>query len=312
MAASENYLDPDVGYLLGMIVARGQIIDSTSGRKVLIQFPAKNLDAVGISKSFNQETHIQQSLYKIKERLEDLMEAKTEVSNASGHISLTFRFHSRNTTWRNLSYLLSPNQSYFDFTIPQSVFNAETETKKEFVRGIADCAGFIRDSNNYMGGKRRVYLEINNKNWLLPIQLCRLLQVDLGLPVQMIQWGHPNTRAPRSHGAGVSWAKEHQVKVFSEAFSNIGFYVYYKQEILEEFAAADERIAGNIKKCNPNPDLRRIERKPKHEEEKSEKLPELIRGKHFSAFWQICLKLGCQQCIAAPHEDSGFDESAEQ
>jgi len=308
---TENYLDPDVAYLLGMIVARGRIVDSEAGRHIIIQFPAKNLIAQGITKSFVQEEHIQHSLYKIKERLEGLMEAKTEVASTSGHVTLTFRFHSRNTTWRNLEYLLSPGQSYYDFVIPQSIFNADTQTKKEFVRGIADCAGFIRASNNYMGGKRRVYLEINNRNWQLPIQLCDLLQIHLNVPVQMIQWGHPNTREPRYRSKSQSWAKEHQVKIFSEEFLKIGFYVQYKEEILQEFAAADARIHGNIRTCNPNKSIRRIEKKPRHPDEKSEKIPTAIRGKHFNSYWQICLKLGCQQCRDAPQEEIPFEEPGE-
>ena len=32
-----------------------------------------------------------------------------------------------------------------------------------------------------------------------------------------------------------------------------------------------------------------------HPEEISEKLPQELRGKHFDAYWQICLELGCTQ-----------------
>lgn len=299
--ASENYLDPDVAYLLGMIVARGKFVDNDASKLIVIEFPAKNLLAESKTKSFNQEEHLQQSLYRIRERLDELLEAKTEVKTVRGHVSLTIRFHSRNLTWRNLTHILGPSTSYHDFGVPQNVFDSTTDVKREFVRGVADCAGFIRDSNNYMGGKRRVYIEINNKNWTLPIQLCKLLQVDLNIPVQLIQWGHPNTREPHKKNGGTSWAKEHQVKIFAENFLSVGFYVDYKQQILEEFADEDREVSvGNLRKCNPNPKIRKVTKKPAHPGERDTKIPTQLRGRHFNAFWQICTRLGCTQCIATP------------
>jgi hypothetical protein len=193
--------------------------------------------------------------------------------------------------------LLKGCQSFHDFEIPEQIFNGDSVIKKEFVRGVADCAGFIRESNNYMGGKRRVYIEINNKNWRLPIQLCDLFQRHLSVPVQLIQWGHPNTREPKqTKKKGTTWAREHQVKIFSEAFQPIGFYIKYKQEILNEFALADAKKTGNINICNPNPKIRRRDKKPKHREENNPIIPPELRGRHYNTYWQICLDLGCQQC----------------
>jgi hypothetical protein len=149
-----------------------------------------------------------------------------------------------------------------------------------------------------MGSKNRVYLELPNRNWKLPIQVCALLQQDLNVPVQLIQWGHPNTREPNQNRAkGSTWAREHQIKIFAEAFLPIGFYVKYKQEILEEFSEHDKKRPGNINKCNPNPRIRQVRKKPKHIEENNSLLPTRVRGKHFNTYWQICLALGCKQCF---------------
>jgi hypothetical protein len=311
MFACENYLDPDVAYLLGMLVARGTIIDREGNKKIEISFPARNLFAPGITKSFDQKKHIRQAAYGIKERLEELMEAKGRVSGLERetNISLTFIFGSRNMTWRNVRYLLSERTSQYDFQVPENIFRSPTDIKKEFVRGVADCAGFIRQSNNYMGGKRRVYLEINNRNWLVPVQICRLLQVDLSVPVQLIQWGHPNVRMPNDpDNPSTVWAKEHQVKIFAESYLSIGFHSQYKQAILEEFADDDKEIKGSIRPCNPNPKIRRIKPKETHIGELSEILPASLRGKHFDAYWQICTQLGCQQCVEVPREESFEDD----
>jgi len=293
---SENYLDPDVAYLLGLIIARGTLYESSGDKKIIIDFPFKNLEAEGIHKKYNQKEHLNYSLLQIKERISELIETDISVDSQEHSASLIIRFLRNSLPWRNICHLLGKGKTHFsEFLIPEQVFTAPRETQREFIRGIADSAGFIRESNNYMGNKRRVYLEIANKNWLLPVQLCALLQQELHVSVQLIQWGHPNTREPYELKRGTSWAREHQVKIFSEAFLPIGFYVKYKQEILEEFAKDDLDKPGSILPCNPNPKVRRHQPKPKHPAEKSKLLPFKLRGKHFDNYWGICLCLGCKQ-----------------
>ena len=57
----------------------------------------------------------------------------------------------------------------------------------------------------------------------------------------------------------------------------------------------------------------RRKKKKRHSEEKNLTLPVRVR-KHFDAYWQICLALGCRQCVltdeAAPLE-SDIDEESE-
>jgi len=297
MLLSENYLDPDFAYYLGLVVARGTLYESGGDRKVIIEFPHKNLIAEGITKTYNQQEHLQISLNQIAERLRELFECDTRVQHASGVENIVLRFSRNSMGWRNTVHFLGSETSFHHFKIPHQIFGAPLDMQKEFVRGIADCAGFIRESNNYMGLKRRVYLEINNKNWRLPVQICCLLQKHLDVPVHTITWGHPNIREPQQTFPGTAWAREHQVKIFSEAFEPIGFYVQYKDEILHEFIASDRKISGNITECNPNPRIRRISRKPKHPEENNPLIPPEIRGKHFDASWRLCRGLGCDQMV---------------
>lgn len=296
MIVSKNYLDPDMAYVLGLIVARGTLYESGSDKRVVIEFPYKNLEAEGIKKKYNQSEHLRFSLNQIRERIYELTETDIQVVDIKHSAQLIIRFLRNSIFWRNVNYILGyDKKSYYDFEIPKQVFDSPIDIQKEFVRGMADVAGFIRHSNNYMGNKRRVYLEISNRNWDIPVQICSLLQTQLKVPVQCIQWGHPNTREPRELKKGITWAREHQVKIFSEAFLPIGFYVKYKQDILEEFAEADEKLDGNILFCNPNPKVRRFSKKPKHPEEKNRILPKEIRGKHFNSAWEICVCMGCKQ-----------------
>ncbi len=304
---TENFLDEDVAYLLGLIVMRGQLYDRGSERGITIEFPFKSLRVEG----FDQELHLQLSVNRIRDRIQELVESLVQVEEASGAFIFSVRFLQNPVTWRNLRYHLGSRRSYKDFQIPAGVMNAPQEIQIEFMRGVADVGGFIRDSNRYIDGRRRVYLEVHNRNWILSIQLCALLQQKLDVPVQLIQWGHPNMREPRG---GSHWAREHQVKIFTEAFEPVGFTIEYKNKTLQKFARQDRRLRGGLVPCNPNEDIRRVKAKKRHPDEKSTALPVRLRNHHFDAYWQICLELGCKQCVsvevAAPFEHD-IDEATE-
>mgnify|MGYP000020472284 CR=1 FL=1 len=166
--------------------------------------------------------------------------------------------------------------------------------KKEFLRGFADVVS-ARYSNRNRWGKCRIYLDVLNPNWRLPVQLCHLLQDYLHVPVDTITWGHPNIRDPKlkdyRNGKRHAWAREHQIKIFADDFKQIGFYMEHKQEILEELAEYNE-VKGfeKAKYCDPPKEIRK---KPRHPEENSDKLPETLRGRHYDSSWQICADLGC-------------------
>ena len=294
---TENYLDPDVAYLLGLITIRGELYESQGDKRVIIQFPFKSLIAEGIAIHVDQKSQLDSAVNQIRDRLQELVENPIEVVRGEKEFVFSMRFLRNSMVWRNIRYMFGDKLSYREFDIPPSVLNTQDSTVKiEFLRGVADAAGFVRKSNLYVSGENRVYIEVNNRNWKLPLQLCRLMQVDLDVPVQMIQWGHPNVRNPNKIKS-MAWAKEHQVKVFVEAFSKIGFYVPYKENILQELVSEDLKLdRSSTKKCNPNPKLRRrSKRKPKHTGEKSQNLPEEVR-RHFNSYWRICLALGCDQC----------------
>ena len=294
---TENYLDPDVAYLLGLITIRGELYESQGDKRIVIQFPFKSLIAEGIKTHVDQKDQLDMAVNRIRDRLQELVESHIDVDRGNNEIIFSMRFLRNSMVWRNIRYMFGRKRSFREFEIPRSILEAlDDAIKIEFLRGVADAGGFVRPSNHYLNGKNRVYIEVNNRNWKLPTQLCRLMQVDLDVPVQLIQWGHPNVRQPNKK-EGTAWAKEHQVKIFVEEFAKIGFYVRYKEKILKELVRADQKVGGkNPQKCNPNPEIRRIKKKPKHPGEKSNIVPKKLR-KHFNAYWQICLTLGCDQCV---------------
>src|SRR5271156_1872777 len=182
MIITENYLDLDVAYLLGLITIRGTFYESQGDKRIVIEFPFKSLVS-GLKTKVDQKEQLDIAANRIRDRLSELIEADISVARTDGAIKFSIRFLRNSMVWRNLRYLTANKTSYTEFEVPLSVRDSQNQAIKiEFLRGIADAGGFIRDSNRYINGKRRVYIEVNNQNWVLPIQLCAILQQDLDVP----------------------------------------------------------------------------------------------------------------------------------
>ena len=76
----------------------------------------------------------------------------------------------------------------------------------------------------------------------------------------------------------------------------IGFYIRYKDEILQELGEFNKENYPSSRPefCNPPKPIR--EKKPKHPAESDERLPPQLRGRHFDSYWQICEAMGCPRC----------------
>lgn len=301
-----DYMDEDVAYLVGLILVRGTLIEERDIKRLAIEFPYRSLEATGISTSFNQREALQSSANAIRDRLNELLDVDLKVENLNNSVIISSVFTKNTMAWRNLKLLLGGKTSYAEFELNPIFYEVETSVRKELIRGIADATGSIRPSNNYYS-RHRIYLEINNANWYLPIQICKLLQ-EMGVGVQLIQWGHPNTREPEKTDVDAeksTWAREHQIKIFPEEFESVGFYSQHKQKILEEFIEYNKKtFKKNHEECNPlEKDIRQP--KPRHPCENHEKIPERIRGRHFDGYWQICKALGCAQ--GKPSQQKSFD-----
>jgi len=310
----DDYIDEDVAYLLGLLAGRGTLSESGGQRQIVIEFSYVNLRVQGISSSFDQDTAITVGLVNIQRRLQELLDTSIFIVDKPNSKELVARFYTKNMVWRNLMTLTGGSTMHHTFNIPDIFFNPAlpADYKREFIKGYGDVAGNIRASNNYMGKLNRVRLDVLNANWRLPVQLCLLLQNELNVGVQMVQWGHPNTR-----GTTGNPFKEHQIQIFAKEYEKIGFNFPHKQKLLEEFIEADISSSPNqnYKGCPGRRNVQRI--KPPDPKENDPLIPALIKGKHYNAYWQICKDLGCTReplptAQSSMNLDLTADESTEE
>ncbi|MHB8336959.1 MAG: hypothetical protein ACYDEE_06060 [Ignavibacteriaceae bacterium] len=281
-----NFLTSDISYLLGLITGHGEIQYNNDVKKIIIDFEYKTLESKAITKVFDQRLHIQTSLDPVVYRIQQMGIDVQKVTD--NKISLVLLWTKEDISWLFIKYLINGTRfSYHNFLIPEPIFETTEINKKEFLRGLADVTGFVRKSNVDQAGRHRVYIEISNKNWFLPPQICQLAQ-SLNVAIQYIGYGHPNIRG----GSGTSWAKEHQIKIYAEDFENIGFYISHKNEALAELV---ENNKANFERrqslCTGT--VGHAKNKDVHPLETHEKLPAEINGQHFNSYKEICKCLGC-------------------
>jgi hypothetical protein len=295
-----TFLDPDMAYLLGLIVGRGTIREVSGMRQLVIDYPFRSLEAKGIKKSFDTKDKILLSLDDTINRLGELTEVTSKKVPSKNSVSVIIESTKNSLLWRNINKLLKGKTSFREMEVPEIIFEAEEEIKKEFLRGIADVTGSIGTGGRDQAGRHRVYISILNENWKLPIQICKLLQEEpLKIPVNTIDWGHPNIRNGHAkeynEGREQAWAREHQLKVYAECFEPVGFRIIHKNEILKELAEYNRTHFPGRKAKLCMPEKKRQKQREIHPEENSSKLPQELRGKHCDTFWQVCLELGCKQ-----------------
>ncbi len=286
-----NFLTPDISYLLGLITGRGEIQYSRDIKKIVIDFEYKALQSKAITKIFDQKLHIQTSLDSVVARLQNMgINVRKDVSDSK--ITLVLLWDKEDISWLFIKFLINGTRfSYHDFQVPEPIFETDNTNKKEFLRGLSDVTAYVRNSNRDQRSKHRVYIEISNKNWFLPPQLCELLQ-SLDVAVQYIGYGHPNLRAGKTKKTTTSWAKEHQMKIYAEDFEKVGFYISHKNEALEELSEYNKSTFTNKQKlCDGTSKRKRV--KNNHPHETHDKLPDEIQGKHFNGFKEICKCLNC-------------------
>jgi hypothetical protein len=280
----------DLAYLLGLICGRGSL--DYNAKKINIKFPFRLRQIHSSGGDTNQRDRMIIDLDSIVNRLADFTGKAVRKEDNDTNVVLSIPFSSETHTWQIISRFYNSEVDFHHFNLPSEIYYTPFQFKENFIKGVGDTAGFITEGNADQQHRHRVYIEIPNVNWILPIQLCSLLQDGLDIPVNTITWGHPNIR-----GKG-NWKKEHQIKVYAEYYEKIGFTVQYKQRILEEYASENRNNSKNLalKYCNPkNKKIRSI--KDPSPDESSQDLPNILKGSHYNSFWEICYRLGCNKCI---------------
>ena len=289
-----DYIDEDVAYILGMILMRGTFLDRGSGGTLAIKFPHR-LDTIhppaGYELDINRSTALELALYKVRDLMEEVLGVPVSVAGKRGQATIRADFLSNTLAWRDLRLLCGGETSYERFLLPEVIFEAPRDIQLGLMRGIADCSADPSAKDNAWGTSHRIVLQFQHANWKLPLQVCSLLQTELGIKVQHVLWGHPNVRGS---GGARSWAKEHRMRIFAEEFRPVGFGFEYKQKVLDALADWNEKNPQARRRfCNPKVKKTR-QTKPKHPDEKSDSLPPELR-RHFNSASAICKALGCKQ-----------------
>jgi hypothetical protein len=122
-----DYCDSDVAYLLGLIVARGQLVEESDARRIIIEFPGSTMQVEGIATSFDQPMEIKLGLVDIAFRLRNLLETDIDIiDSGQGTHRLMIRFHRHNMIWRNIRLMLGDTTHFGAFRIPEILLSEAT------------------------------------------------------------------------------------------------------------------------------------------------------------------------------------------
>lgn len=287
-------MNNQMAYLVGMILGNGEIQRNTNDTTITIEIPHKNLkDDEGREVSI----YVKSSLVDIRNVIEPLLGHFLSISQTKKATSISFTKPNADYTIREILRFIGSGVHHSTMTMNDELFNITTDEKKELLRGVADVTGYIRKSNIAYGndGWHRVYIEIPG-NWQFVIDIANMLK-KLDIPVQTIDFGHPNFRDSNlkkyNEGKHKYWKKEHQVKIWANEFLPIGFNIVHKQKALEIYTEElleylDEKKTHKFYWEKPI----RLKNKPIHPMENDESLPEKIKGKHFNSWTQLAEELG--------------------
>lgn len=292
-------MNTEMAYLLGMICGNGEIVRGTSETTISIDIPHKKVET---EEFHDVKLYVKASLSDIRSVLEPLV--GSGFSHIQNEHSTILSFSKPNSDYliREILRYTGAATSHDNMRVHQDVFSFTLDEKKQFLRGFADVTGYVRRGNAFIDAyKHRVYLEVPN-NWFMVVDICNILK-DVGVPVQSIDWAHPNMRDGNlkkyNQGSQNFWKKEHQIKIYVNEFLPIGFNIIHKNEALKTFS--DELVAGfTANGKNPADITHRFywegngknKVKPHHPCENDSFIPDQIRGKHYNSWKEIAKDLG--------------------
>lgn len=292
-------MNNEMAYLLGMICGNGEINNNFGTTIISIEIPHKKLQ----TEDFHDvKIYVKASIADIRKVLEPLIGSGISFTQNKTVTILSFSKPKEDFLIREILRYVGAAVTHNNMRINNDVFSFTTDQKKMFLRGFCDVTGYIRRSNYFIDKyKHRVYIEIPN-NWFMVVDICNLLK-NLRIPVQNIDWAHPNMRDGKltkyNQGKPNFWKKEHQIKIYANEFLPIGFGVIHKTQALQTYS--DELIAGfkenNIVASDVTHNFYwevngKNKIKPHHPCECDISLPIQIRSKHYNSWKQIAEDLG--------------------
>lgn len=287
-------MNVEMAYLVGLVLGNGEIQRGSKETTITIDIPYKNLYTDDLK---DVGIYVKASVVDIRSIVEPLIGRNIIVTQSSNATKLSFSKDNDDYAMREIIRLIGKGTHHSSMRMNDDLFKITTEEKLSLLRGIADSTGYIRRSNIAFGqdGAHRVYIEIPG-NWYMVIDIANMLR-DVDIPVQTIDFGHPNFRDANmvkyNEGKKKFWKKEHQVKVFANEFIPVGFNIKHKQDALEKYSEELLDFIDPIKTHKfywEKPVRARI--KPIHPGENDDSLPIEIRGKHFDSWQELAKYLG--------------------
>ncbi len=287
-------MNVEMAYLVGLILGNGEIQRGSKETTITIDIPYKNLYTDDLK---DVSIYVKASVVDIRTIVEPLVGRNIIVTQSSNATKLSFTKDNEDYTMREIIRLIGKGTHHSSMRMNDELFVITDEEKLSLLRGIADSTGYIRRSNIAFGqdGAHRVYIEIPG-NWYMVIDIANMLR-DVGIPVQTIDFGHPNFRdaylVKYNQGKKSFWKKEHQVKIFANEFIPVGFNIKHKQDALEKYSDELLDYLDPIKTHQfywEKPVRARI--KPIHPGESDNSLPIEIRGRHFDSWQELAKYLG--------------------
>lgn len=292
-------MNNEMAYLLGMITGNGEVQRGSHDTTIVIEIPHKKLET-----EFQRDVaiYVKASITDLRTILEPLLGTALIFSQSANVSYLSFTKLNEDYLMREIMRYIGHATSHENMRISKEVYSFTVDERKQFIKGFADVTGYIRRSNYFFEKEmHRVYFEIP-QNWELVADFCNLLK-SVDIPVQNIDWGHPNMRDGNlkkyNEGKPDFWKKEHQVKVWANEYEPIGFAVIHKNEALETFAK-EQVIHIELQNKKPSDVTHRYywelvgkkKAKPEHPGENDSFIPEEIRGNHYDSWKDIASDLG--------------------
>ncbi|WP_164671173.1 hypothetical protein [Virgibacillus doumboii] len=255
-----NNFRADEAYLLGMLYGKGDLLFNDTGHEgrivLKIKFRRPSVEALRSDNiSVPQMTSIHNEPIQVSVHQEFVQLANVVERLLGTQVTLrmprTGGRRSSNTSWEmkqmrletdNISTTSGILGRLFDSTqitrdtinhIPQYLFdnNISRNNVLSFIQGFCDACGLPpSEVSSYRGGNdQRVQLEPNWKRWHVPLEVLRLFQEKLGIPVQFINFGHPQVRGLSSYRG-----QNHQIRIFLNAIDEPIFRLDFKQTAFQE------------------------------------------------------------------------------
>lgn len=287
-------MNAQMAYLVGMILGNGEVQRGKDETTITIDIPHKNLlDDEGREVA----VYVKASITDIRNVIDPLLGFSVSVTQSKRSSEITFTKNNQEYTMREIIRLIGNGVHHSSMSMNSELFSLTRDEKFELLRGIADVTGYIRKSNLAFGavGNHRVYIEIPG-NWKMVTDIANMLK-DLDIPVQTIDYGHPNFRDSKAKmfnaGKPKYWKKEHQLKIWANEFLPVGFNITHKQRALEKYAAEllQHMDADKTHKFYWEKPVKKRS-KPIHPAENDVELPDEIRGKHFDSWTELARELG--------------------